>query len=257
MLDQIARSQGIASMDAGIIRIDKSKVSVAWPYRRIFLHAMSIGGLIVAALVVWDQATGGDSTSLVRENGLLENAQIVLLGATTLVGLACLMRIPSRLGKDAGFWRYVTFAIVCVAMLGCVREIQSIGPGDGFDGFGLPRFVKRIISGSTALALVVMTVVGAYRTRGQWLSFTRFANLGFLWPLLPFVGLFVGAEVSEELNWGFAEESVEVIAYSMMLVTTGWLLTTDQLSEESMRSEADVDGVAYDDDSDRDQRIAA
>jgi hypothetical protein len=46
-----------------------------------------------------------------------------------------------------------------------------------------------------------------------------------------FVGCLIASQLSEELNWVFAEETFELVAYSMLVVTCGWLLTTTKLAQ--------------------------
>ena len=206
-------------------------VSEVWPYRRIVLHAFALFIVLISGLVGYAAISDQPSQVLTRENGLLETTQVILLAATIVLGIATLCRSSSVFARERGFWRYVSCAIVCVAMLGFTREIQSINAQGTFDGFALPRPVKRAVAAFAVLAFMMVSAVSAYRMRGQLRSLTRFASLRFLWPMIPFASCLVAAQVSEELGWVFAEEAVEVMAYSMLVVTCGWLLTTKQLGQ--------------------------
>ena len=192
-----------------------------WPYPRIVLHAftlaiLSLGSLMLIHLIAWSSES---IDWIVRENGALENVQASILAAAFVGGLIAMTR------TGVSRWRTIAVAISCIALAGWAREIQStsskpLGVTEPI-GFTLDRSFRHSLMACATVAVACRAVVAWVRhpeDRSLW--FDR----RFIWPIVPFVGCFVVSQVCEELHLIVAEETVEIMAYSMLLLCSIWII---------------------------------
>ena len=204
--------------------------AAVWPYRRILWHAAGLAIAAVVLLLVYTFIVGSSEQEFLGENGLLEHAQLVFLFTATALATATLIRSGRRVGRDRVFWQFVIFAVLCVSIVGITREIQGVNARTQFDELSMARSEKLFVRVFVLLCLPLASAVSAYRLRGQFRSLLPFCHISFLWPAVAFVGCLIASQLSEELNWVFVEETFELVAYSMLVVTCGWLLTTTKLA---------------------------
>lgn len=183
-----------------------------WPYPRLIIHATLVTSGLVLLIIA---ATWfGNWGPVDRENGPLENTQILILLATIGISAMAVIRAENHA------WRYIAIAVGCVAVVGWTREIQSFNADSNLTGLTLPRQWKRVITGSAILTFTASTILVWRSTQG---AITKLLHPRFVWPAAIFVSCFVLAELCEENALVVLEESIEVFAYSLMGLTSLWI----------------------------------
>lgn len=219
-----------------------------WPYSNVIrdsvvLTAVCVGGLYVVNRYFSAGEFGGWLTG---ENGAIETLQLLILAATAVVGVFALTR------ATVSSWRTIGIALACIAFAGATREIPALE--------SLPRINGGAVEAGANLSFsvprdwkhgVILFAAFAFFSRAAyaWFAYPGDRKLwfspSFIWPVVPFATCFVMAESFEESNWAVAEESIELLAYAMMLTAAVWVVrNATQCSEAKGDTDLSVDGIA-------------
>ncbi|TWT75400.1 hypothetical protein [Allorhodopirellula solitaria] len=198
-----------------------------WPYPSVVQDSVLMTVACCGGLwgISWCSTGGSFRLWLTGENGALEMVQLLILLATVAVGLAAATR------ATASRWRTIAIALVCVAAAGAAREVPSLHSLTRGDRVSMDAMTGVVFSAPREWKHLVVAVAGLAcfaRAGYAWIAYSEDRKLwlspAFIWPAFPFAACFVLAESFERLRWVFAEESIEVFAYAMMLTTAVWVV---------------------------------
>lgn len=217
-----------------------------WPYPNVIRDSVVLTAVCVGGLYVMNRcfSAGEFGGWLTGENGAIESLQLLILAATAVIGIFAVTRAAvSR-------WRTIGIALACIAFAGATREIPAIESlprvsGNALEAganlsFSVPRYWKHVMILFAAFAFFAR---GAY----AWFAYPGDRKLwfspSFIWPVVPFAICFVMAESFEESQWALAEESTELLAYTMMLTASLWVVrNATQLSQAQDDAEHSAEG---------------
>ncbi len=211
-----------------------------WPYPNVIRDSILLTATCCGVLWAIENTTSTDQPEswLTGENGALETTQLLVLFATVVFGVVAFFR------TNVSRWRTIAIALACVALAGAAREIPAIESQQGASTANLQAseltFVASRYWKHTVIAIAGLVCLS--RAGYAWFAFAQdrkfWFSPTFIWPAIPFASCFVLAKLFENAGWVIAEEGIEVFAYSMMLLTSVWIVrnttTTDiaQLSDD-------------------------
>lgn len=209
-----------------------------WPYPNVIRDSVVLVAVCFSGLWSIDRWGAGARVDrwLTGENGALETVQLLALVATVIVAIVSLTR------TTASSWRTVGIALACIAFVGAIREIPAFDSPAIIDSgvlkansaqrFTVPRYGKHMV---ILFASLIFFARGAYAWFAYPADRRRWFSPSFIWPVVPFATCFVVAEVFERAGWAMAEESVELLAYSMMLAAAVWVTkNAEQLNQAEL-----------------------
>ncbi len=219
-----------------------------WPYPNVIRDSFVLTAACFGGLCVIDRCFAGGEFDewITGENGALETMQLLMLAATVIVGMLALTR------TTVSSWRTIGIALACIAFVGAIREIPTLDSLPRINGsvleagtdlsFAAPRYWKHVV---IMFAALVFFARAAY----AWFAYPGDRKLwfspSFIWPVIPFATCFVMAELFEQSSWAIAEESIELLAYVMMLMAAVWVVrNAKQFSQAKDDTDRSADGVA-------------
>lgn len=202
-----------------------------WPYPRILMDAIVSGVSVTIALAVLLRAYGMELPTFFVENGVHENVQTAVLCTASIIAILAAVRL-----RAAGRFVAITTAFICLMFF--VREIPSCHAN--MTSGCLPRGMHKIVAIAGGIVLLQQAIS---MIRLSPLAFFRMIHPAFSWPLALVATLLVMGELFEKIDVLVLEETFELLAYMILLFSSGWMLKSGFHADDRSFSNKAVSGL--------------
>lgn len=183
-----------------------------WPYPRILLDTLVSGISLTIAVALLMRSYGVDFHAFFAENGPHEQLQTAALAAASILSILAAVRL-----RSAGRYVAITTAFICLMFF--TREIPSCH-GSVTTGC-IPKGMHKIVAITSGVILIQQALSLLLLSPK---AFFRIIHPAFSWPLALTALLLVTGQVFESNHMEAMEETLELLAYTVLLLSSVWML---------------------------------